>query len=164
MGGGMGLPNVARHSPEILAVGRCGRGNLLVVQMLVAGQIHRFEMPVDDRGARIMRQVLQMRPFEYLPSTRYRYFYSGGYRLQRSEFLSFHLWIQQGRDHGDFWVEPRGGVPSGLMTGLEWLHRLGWVVRGWETNSEFLRRPLIQMLASVLQVRASSLAQPPVER
>jgi hypothetical protein len=149
----MGLPNVARHSPEILAVRR-GRGaDLLIVQMPIAGQVHRFEIPVDARGARIMRQVLQMRPFEDLPSVTYRYFFSGGYSQQQGKFFRFHVWIQQGRDHGSFWIEPKGGVPGGMMWGLVWLHRLGWVERGWEKDDACLREALTYLLVKALRAR-----------
>ena len=81
----MGLPNVARHSPEILAVRLRDGAHFLVVQMLVAGQVHRFEIPVDVRAAVIMRRVLQTRPFEDLPSARYRYFFSGGYTYSQRQ-------------------------------------------------------------------------------
>jgi hypothetical protein len=120
------------------------------------------ELPLDESSRRAVARVFQTRPFEDLPSARYRYFTSGAWNedARGSPTGQLALWIEQGRDSGYFRLER---VPRPLATGLG---RVVALVRGKDRrgalvhgNEQRVRRSLLTLLDLVLQARIQSLDQ-----
>jgi len=80
----------------------------------------KFQFGVSRAGYRVLKRVLQARPFDQMPGLKYRYFYSGSQKIALTEHYSMQVRIELYQDatQGQF------DIPKDLHANLLWFRRL----------------------------------------
>jgi hypothetical protein len=93
-----------------------------VVRLETKDEIASFEFGVEYKGYLALRRILESRPFDKLPGTQYRYFYTGRYsrRVLDQEPVTIGVRIEQGNVGKvcDF------DCPTSLASNLRWFTSL----------------------------------------
>ncbi len=104
-----------------------------VVAIEINDQIQKFGFNVSPAGYRVLKRVLQLRPFDLMPGLKYRYFYVGSYRKLELPNCEITIRVEQGKDGKEFVVE----APMQLLQNLIWF-------QGLESFSEAAHLPKIK--------------------
>jgi hypothetical protein len=106
--------------PEILDVVEEGGFAHALVQLEVEGQVRRFRFSVSAEGYRALRRLLQLRPFDKMPGSAYRYFFVSGQRTSARGKPRMIVRVEQGRNAKQLEVD----APLDLLANMEWWREL----------------------------------------
>ncbi len=93
-----------------------------VVRVETKDEIASFEFGVEYKGYLALRRILESRPFDNLPGTKYRYFYAGTYsrRVLGQEPVTIGVRIEQGEAAKVYEFD----CPTSLASNLRWFESL----------------------------------------
>jgi hypothetical protein len=106
---------------EIVSAFQEGAHSFVVVAINVDGARQKFRFGITDAGYGALRKVLQSRPFDQMPGTQYRYYFTGTCGRIAGQKMSFiEIRIEETKNGREF----EFSAPDDLVANLMWWNRL----------------------------------------
>ena len=105
--------------PEILDTFEEGGNAFAIVALEREQQILKFRIGITPAGYKALKRVLQFHPFEKIPGTKYRYFFSGSASKKEPSGYQMGVRVERGKDGKQFYFE----APKELIQNMVWFYQ-----------------------------------------